>query len=483
MKNYLFCALYFLSMLMITTACEQHTPVQEEEKPEINLLSGQTVSLDPEGDDVIVSFYSAMAWSVKVNSVTDAQKWFRLSKTSGGEGNISINVVAEPNGSGKKRTASLDIISGDLTKSIVLSQEYTDLDGKNMTSDVGFKGGQIEWEIKYSGGYELDIDVDWISHIDTKALDTDILVFEVMANEKEARKGKVTLSGSGKEYVLTINQEAAPADDPGDVDGWQGVLEAGWEEKTFLHRSVAMRFTADWCGFCPIMAKGFELAKEQLPDNLEVISMHSSGGLYFPPCEDLLIYYGITGFPTGVVDGREFVYNSSEEIIAKETVELVCKAMSEYETTSGVSWVSKINSNKVRVDLAVYLKKAGSYKITALAVEDNIVGYQAGEGDSYVHNGVPRIAFTSIFGDEFTTTKDNEAVEYTYERRIPFSCNADNMRIVVYISEYDKDSGLVDDYHIDNSASGKMGGSLCLGLIVNGDGGTEDIEQGEDIEM
>lgn len=200
-------------MLLIPSACEQNTPVQEEEKPEINLLSGQTVSLDPEGDDVMVSFYSAMTWSVEVSSVTDAQKWLKLSKTSGGKGDISINVVAEPNGSGKKRTASLDIISGDLTKSIVLSQESTDLDGKNMTSKVGFEGGQVEWEIKYSGDYEMDIDVDWISHVDTRALETDILVFEVKANDGEARTGKVTLSGSGKEYVLTVNQEAYVEED------------------------------------------------------------------------------------------------------------------------------------------------------------------------------------------------------------------------------------------------------------------------------
>ena len=73
--------------------------------------------------------------------------------------------------------------------------------------------------------------------------------------------------------------------------------------------------------------------------------------------------------------------------------------------------------------------------LTALIVEDNIIGYQNGGGSNYVHNGVPRVAFTSILGEEFTTTTDNEVVKFTYSAEIPYSCNADNMRIVVYIHE------------------------------------------------
>lgn len=272
-------------------------------------------------------------------------------------------------------------------------------------------------------------------------------------------------------------------DDGGEDDGWKGVVETGWEDKTFHHCSVAMRFTADWCGYCPVMATAFDMAKEQLDGNLEVLSMHADGGLYFAPCYDLMNYYRITDFPTGVIDGRVLLHNYGEEYTAKYTVEAVNETESMYETVSGVNWVSEIKDSEARVDLAVYLKESGSYKITALVVEDDLVAWQNGGGNDYVHNGVPRMAFTSICGDDFSVSDDNEVVKFTYKGNIPSGCDKDNMKIVVYIHKYSRGSGLVDDYYIDNSASGRLGGAENLVFDTDGSGGTEDIEQGEDIEM
>ena len=154
-----------------------------------------------------------------------------------------------------------------------------------------------------------------------------------------------------------------------------------------------------------------------------------------------------------------------------------------YETVSAVSWVSEINGDEARVDVAAYLKKAGSYKITALAVEDNIVAWQNGAGNAYVHNGVPRMAFTGIWGEDITASEDNQVVKLTYKEEIPSGCDTGNMRIVVYIQEYNRGAGIVDDYYINNSATGRLGGSVTLAESVEGSGGTEDIGQGDDIEM
>lgn len=293
--------------------------------------------------------------------------------------------------------------------------------------------------------------------------------------------------------VLSMSTIAYVPDDQGDDDDddngdggddeWKGVVETGWESKDFHHCSVAMRFTADWCGYCPMMATAFDMAKEQLDGNLEVLSMHADGGLYFAPCYDLMNYYRITDFPTGVIDGRVLLHNYGEEYTAKYTVEAVNETESMYETISGVNWVSEIKDSEARVDLAVYLKESGSYKITALVVEDDVVAWQNGGGNDYVHNGVPRMAFTSIYGDDFSVSDDNEVVKFTYKGNIPSGCDKDNMKIVVYIHKYSRGSGLVDDYYIDNSASGQLGGTENLVFDTDGSGGTEDIEQGEDIEM
>lgn len=194
-------------MLLMCAACELLSGGKDTETPEINLSSEQKVALNPEGDDTMVTFYSAMAWTIELSSVNEAN-WLRVNKTSGGTGDFSINVVADANHSGKKRTVSMDIISEGITKSVVFTQESTELQGKDVVKSIGAEGGVIEWNIKYSGSYDIDIDVDWISHAETKALNSAILVFEIEANGGEARTGKVTLSGSGKEFVLKVDQDA-----------------------------------------------------------------------------------------------------------------------------------------------------------------------------------------------------------------------------------------------------------------------------------
>lgn len=208
MKRVLVYALGLIPMMFFCASCEE-APVEEQvEKPEIILQTDQQITLNPVGDDVAVSFYSAMSWTAGLSSVSNVEEWMSISKTSGGKGDISINVVADANSTGRKRTASLDIISEGITKSIVFTQESTELKGNNATKEVGRDGGTLEWNVEYSGSYEVDIDVDWISHTDTRALENAFLIFEVEPNDGQERTGKVTVSGSGKEIVMTVNQEA-----------------------------------------------------------------------------------------------------------------------------------------------------------------------------------------------------------------------------------------------------------------------------------
>lgn len=236
-----------------------------------------------------------------------------------------------------------------------------------------------------------------------------------------------------------------------------------WKTKAFHHRSVAVRFTADWCGYCPNMATAFDTAKEDLAGNLEVISMHCDGNLAFSPCLDLMNMYGIVGFPTGVVDGRYLIDNYSQDIIVSETLNAVGLTESLFDVLCCASWKSTVSDKKFTADVSVYFKQAGDYKITSMIVEDNIVSWQNGAGYDYVHNGVPRIAFTSMCGDALSVKNDFEKKTFTYSADIPDNCNEDNMRLVIYIHAYDKDnSNTADGFYINNSVSGKISQNLAL---------------------
>ena len=211
-----------LFMLMVScffVSCDEvpEEPVEEQEKPEIILQSEKDMVLDPEGDNVTVSFSSAMPWTIELSSVSDVNEWISVDKKSGNKGEFSIIVVAEANETGLKRTAAIAIMSEDITKTVTLSQESTELKAEDIVKNVGNEGGSLVWDIEFSGKYEVDVNVDWIEQVNVKSLEKAELVFDVLPNEGEARTGKVTLSGSGKKYVMTVNQDPAESQEEEDV--------------------------------------------------------------------------------------------------------------------------------------------------------------------------------------------------------------------------------------------------------------------------
>ncbi len=277
----------------------------------------------------------------------------------------------------------------------------------------------------------------------------------------EIRSGSITFSNA--------NQESLSA----------SVIQKEWIDfsgKSFFHRSVAMRFTADWCGFCPAMASAFDKAEKDMPGKLEIISMHCDGALTFNKSAQLMGQFNIGGFPTGIIDGRRLVENYPTEYIVALTKEYCNETETAYPSASGIGMSSVLEGDNLTVNVEAYLKYPESYLITAMVLEDKIVGYQAnfetGDRNDYVHNGVPRIALTKSTGDSFSTTSANDAKGFTYSCTIPANCKAENMRVVVYIqrafgSQTRLQDGQYGDYYIDNCISGKVGSTVDLKFAGN----------------
>ena len=264
-----------------------------------------------------------------------------------------------------------------------------------------------------------------------------------------------------------------------------------WAGKEFWHKSLGMRFTATWCGYCPNLATSFAKAISQYPNKIEMLNLHpTSSNLGFSGTSKLENIFRITGYPTGMVDYRDSIANyTSNDYSARLIVNAAKETESNYPTKTGISFTSSVSGSKLNLNVKLYIKEKGDYKVTAVLVEDNIIGYQNGGGDSYNHSSIARVALSDITGDTFSTTADNKTVEKNYSVTIPSSYNKDNLKILVYVLKQYGSQPIIrtanyGDYYVDNATSAAIGTTKNL-IFIDGStyGGNEDTKDGGEITL
>jgi len=309
-----------------------------------------------------------------------------------------------------------------------------------------------------------------------------------------ARSATVTIATFDGSMVRTVSVIQS-----GHTSGVSG----DWTKDPFVHKSLVMRLTGTWCGWCPRMNKSIKRAMELYPDKISYMALHSGGGdLDFSNPYPLQNQFGIYSFPTGIIDGRILVNNQAIEITADNIVKAVKETEAKYGTVTGVDIHSSVSGRTALADVGVYVKKAGDYKITVFLLEDGIINKQADyeEGDhaDYVHDNVIRVAMTDVLGEEFSVTSDNTVKNFSFSANVPSSFKLANMRVLVYVQRKFGSypviqSGNYGDYFVDNSADVALGESLKLALEGGGSGGSgggggnggsnEGIDPGDDINM
>ena len=273
------------------------------------------------------------------------------------------------------------------------------------------------------------------------------------------------------------------SEDPDDPEDWAG--------KEFWHKSLGMRFTATWCGYCPNMATSFAKAISQYPNKIEMLNLHpTSSNLGFSGTSKLENIFRITGYPTGMIDYRNSIANyTSNDYTARLIVNAAKETESNYPTKTGISFTSSVSGSKLNLNVKLYIKEKGDYKVTAVLVEDNIIGYQNGGGDNYNHSSIARVAITDITGDAVSTSEDNKTVSKNYTATIPSSCDKNNLRVLVYVLRQYGSQTIIrtadyGDYYVDNAISAAVGTTQDL-VFSDGTvyGGNEDTKDGGEITL
>ena len=331
--------------------------------------------------------------------------------------------------------------------------------------EVSSYESEIEVHVRTNMSYSISSMPEWIKEISVTETNSGFVhLFSIAPNSApETREGVIVFCNEEQTCVpVTVMQDKA--DPVGDE----------WKSRDFYHRSLAMRFTADWCGYCPMMASAIDGAKESMPEKIEAVSMHASGGLNFSQASVLANRFQVGGYPTLIMDSRADVPNYTQISYTSGLIKSVLEETeAAYPPMTGISFNSFLNERQITVNLKLYVKEADEYKVTVLVLEDEIVAYQNGAGDNYEHNDVVRLALTDIAGDTVSVKEDNTVWIANYAGNVPSHCDTDNLRVLVYVEKPYGSRDLVtmvqnvdylswNDMYVDNCRSGKVGESVVL---------------------
>jgi thiol-disulfide isomerase/thioredoxin len=357
--------------------------------------------------------------------------------------------------------------------------------GSYLTAEIGEmmlseEGKAKRFTLYSSLSWTVTSDATWCIPSPASGTGDAMITVKASPNESEsARKALLKVASADGTTVRTISviQSGKKPDDGGEQP------QGDWKLLPFVHQSVAMRFTATWCGWCPRMNRTIKRAQELYPGHIQHIALHGGGSdLQFNKNSELQTQYGgIYSFPTGLLDGRMLVSNGEIESTALQIVGIVKETEATYGTVSGVEITSSVTGNKVDVKADVYLKKSGDYKITVLLLEDGIMNAQEdneeGYNPRYIHDCVARMALTDVLGQAFRTSEDYTVKQFNFSATVPTQYNVDNMRVMVYIQRtFGSDKVIQTDaaygrYFIDNCATATVGTHLKLALEGGSGGG------------
>lgn len=455
-----------IAILSVFSAC---TPITggEEDGPvgqiELASSSKDNIQLPSDGGSGSLRFTSSLNWTIECS-----EGWVKINPIEGEAGMARVTISADANDTPQTRTAVVNICSGVTKFPITVSQDsfIPTFELLDTEKEVSSRGGEIIVRVRADVDYEFHCEADWISDASTRAPRTREHKFVVEPNTSaEERTAMITFCADQTCKAFTVKQRPA------------GTEADDWKNDAFVHRSLAMRFTATWCGYCPYMGTAFDSAKSQMGSALELVSLHGDeSDLEFSGTNELINRFRVSGFPTGVVDARASIPNySSTATTASVAVGVAQETQQAYPAKTGIELESSLDGTRLTVDLGLYVKEADSYRVTVLLLEDGIYGYQNGGSNNYEHKDVARLALTSMSGETVRISEDNQIWTKTYTADIKSSWKAENLKILVYVEKPYGDQSKVSevdgaeyrnygDTYIDNCRVVKVGTEAPLEL-------------------
>ncbi len=397
-------------------------------------IIGNSISVPNEVTTVQTSLEFDSDWTLE-----NRASWFVVTPMRGSAGTANLTIsILETNSGLKERAGNFAVTVNGTETLYYVFQDGTPgfsitTDSYTVTSEEQTFSFSVEGNVKY----EAVPDVDWMTvnsvQYDSTLLEdnhtyskymTSVVNLSIQGNDGELREGHITLTGEDGVTTATITVEQI------------GSLVADYG-RTFLRRSLVLRFTGTWCPNCPNMNQALEIAEKNDPDHIVAMSMHnltSNSHLAFANCNAFIALFGVTSYPRGFVNNYGEVENITNPSILTAVFEgLAEEAVSDLPSNTVIGGVTRLEKDTVYADISIASKEAGLYALNAFLLEDGLVYPQEGGSEDYVHDNVIRIEMTdNLMGDNVSLEANGT---YVTQLKVPVPSsveNTDNLHVVVY---------------------------------------------------
>jgi thiol-disulfide isomerase/thioredoxin len=219
-----------------------------------------------------------------------------------------------------------------------------------------------------------------------------------------------------------------------------GVVDKVEAPNSYSAKVLVEDYTGTWCGYCPRIAYKLE---EAATNNSKIIpvGVHYGDGMQYIFVSQMTTRYGITGYPTAVLNRSVFWNETQAEL----------DALLNTSPKLGLSVSSTVNGSTLNVNTKVGFSETltSKLKLVVYLVEDGIIEdqdnymnndpnspwYQAGNPIiGYEHNHVLRKALTDIFGDEISQYVSLERNTYSIDFSTSTSTyNTDKLYVIAFV--------------------------------------------------
>ena len=152
-----------------------------------------------EGDVVVFVLNDGKLFDVELVEETAVSGKVTVSQTEVATeehaGKVGIFAVAED---GTTVSKAIRLVSG----------VFCEVEGNQAEYAIDGKGGKVEFKIATNSVFEVVTDAEWITYVETKAIEEKTLEFNVAANDGEARTAQVKVTSGSIELGFTVAQAA-----------------------------------------------------------------------------------------------------------------------------------------------------------------------------------------------------------------------------------------------------------------------------------